>query len=331
MCPSSNFRDDSECVTVHKSHFCTSVVVLVFPASDRRCTALHGRVLRQAANVPAQASSTGWHKGPATGRIEVTYIQHPMRRLGSAEPHFARMEKCGAALSSIDISMLPVNDALKMLSLTQVLLTRFGSAATWATFLSPNAVAWIMVPGYLNPPALHAAADSADRSAMPYRWRANIGDVIARSCHQCVGAQLGGVSTIFHFPRNFGPLNATFRPGIHGIPVDASNGGLVKEVVVFYVSYPILTVTDHDFDLAWAVALRLLGQQLKIQDREVLINGLSAPSWTDSTTLSDEVKAHIWPNGGERSTDFEAGQLCAALGVLEEEAQRKHLHRSDQT
>jgi hypothetical protein len=127
-------------------------------------------------------------------------------------------------------------------------------------------------------------------------------------------------------------LNATFRPGVDGISVDARNGGLVLEVLVFYVSYPILNVTVHDFDLGWAVALRLVGQQLKIQDREVLIHGLSEPSWTDSTTLSDEVKAHIWPNEElERSTDFEAGQLCATLGLLEEEAQRKHVHRSDQT
>ena len=265
-----------------------------------------GRILRQAAYVPnVRTTSTGGDRG----LVRVTYIQHPMRRLASAESHFARMETCRAAVFSLDPSGVPVVEALKLLSLTLVLLTRLGSAATWAMFLSPNAVAWIVVPGYLNPPTLHVAKDPSLRlRAMPYRWRADVGDDLSQACHQCVGVQLGCVSTVFHFPRNFGAANVTLSPGSTG------NGGHHLALLNFDVSSPVLHLAVDDFDLGWAVALQLLGQRLEVQDREVLIHGLSAPVWTEA--LSDELKGYIWPKAGPR-TDVEAGEHCAALGVLE--------------
>ena len=95
----------------------------------------------------------------------------------------------------------------------------------------------------------------------------------------------------------------------------------------------------NEYGLGWAVVLRLIGQELGAQDREVLIHGLSEPSWTDSTALSDVVKAYIWPQlplstekaqpadsapgidirvqPGNGPAEFEADNLCAAVGVLE--------------
>ena len=87
----------------------------------------------------------------------------------------------------------------------------------------------------------------------------------------------------------------------------------------------------NEYGLGWAVVLRLIGQELEAQDREVLIHGLSEPSWTDSTALSDPVKAYIWPQlplstekaqpvdsaPGNGPAEFETDSLCAAVGVLE--------------
>ena len=97
-------------------------------------------------------------------------------------------------------------------------------------------------------------------------------------------------------------------------PGSTRNGGHDLALLNFDVSSPVLHLAVDDFDLGWAVALQLLGQRLEVQDREVLIHGLSAPVWTEA--LSDELKGYIWPKARPR-TDVEAGERCAALGVLE--------------
>jgi hypothetical protein len=258
--------------------------------------------------------------------IHVTHVRHPKRRFGSAELHFARIEKCGAAINSIDFSGLHVHDALKVLSSTHVLLSNLGSALTWTVFMFPTAVAWAIIPGYLKPLSSVARTwvGETSSSASVGLWRSRVADELARVCFQCVGAQLGGISFVVQFP-----VNVSFTLDIDGPPAAHSGSPELLPLVYYHGYSPIVNVTKNDFDLGWAVARRLLRQHLEVHDREVLIHGLSAPSWTDSAVLSDEVRAYIWPklppNTETLGTEIRVQQgsvpvdseLCATAEVLE--------------
>ena len=270
-------------------------------------------------------------------------MRHPKRRLGSIESHFARMEKCGAVIHSLEMSGLHIDDALKVLSSTDVFLSRGGSNAAWTLFMLPMAVAWVLIPGFLKPssslPGPWWQGESTPSSASVAFWRSIVADEFARLYHPCVAAQLGGISFVVHFP-----VNASFTLDIDGPPLFKAGfrqvGAPPVHLIQIHNYSPVVNVTANDFDLGWAVALRLLGQHLEVHEREVLIHGLSAPSWTDSAVLSDEVRAHIWSELPSNSnteaagnhadflvqqgsapgeSDSEAGELpvCAAFGVLE--------------
>jgi hypothetical protein len=257
-------------------------------------------------------------------------MRHPKRRLGSIESHFARMEKCGAAIHSLDMSGLYIDDALTVLSSTHVFLSGGGSNVAWTLFMLPAAVAWVLIPGYLKPSSSLAGPwrGETQSSASVALWRSMVSDQFARLGHPCVAAQLGGISFVVHFP-----VNASFTLDIDGPPVASAGFNMNEPVPLIWIhTYsPVINLTASDFDLGWAVALRLLGQHLEVHEREVLIHGLSAPSWTDSAVLSDEVRAHIWSKLPSNTVDSDthadvrvlvesasgAGELCAALSVLE--------------
>jgi hypothetical protein len=265
--------------------------------------------------------------------IQVTHMRHPKRRLGSIESHFARMEKCGAAIHSLEMSGLNIDVALRALSSTHVFLSPFGSSTTWTLFMLPTAVAWVLIPGYLKPLSSLAGPwrGETQSSASVAFWRSMVSDQFARLCHPCVAAQLAGISFVAHFP-----VNPSFTLEIDGPDVTSAGftiGGAPPPVplIRMHTYSPVYNLTASDFDLGWAVALRLLGQHLEVHDREFLIHGLSEPSWTNPAVLSDEVRAHIWsklPDTvgthadvpvqlGSMPVESEAGELCAALSVLE--------------
>ena len=312
-----------------------------------RCSSFHCRLIQQRANVAASTPivNAPTRIGPRhTDPILVTYMRHPKRRLGNIESYFARLEKCGAEISSVDMSGLHVDDALRLLSSTHVFLSNLGSAVTWTLFMTPATVAWVIVPGNLREMRQSIVARpgwaphsplSPQKSAFAL-WRANLAVELARWCFQCVGAQLGGVSFVFQLP-----VKSSFTLEVDGQGITRPSRGQGDSILTFYGNSPLLNLTMNEYGLGWAVVLRLIGQELEAQDREVLIHGLSEPSWTDSTALSDVVKAYIWPQlplstekaqsvgsapgidirvqPGIGPAELDADNLnsCAAVGVLE--------------